>query len=741
MSIDPRYVLMAPLQEQIWDKDLNVPLAAGVVYFWEDDNRTVPKNVYELVGSYSGGYSYVSLGAVLTLSAIGTFVDLSRNNNIPLLYPFTGTPAEDTGIPENYFIEVYSAGGVSSGIFQFSVQGYPYATQSSFPGNSASTSENVLSNPQFVEVSFVPTGTTISTTGTGTITQVAPDWEIITTGTGSFTVTQVPVSSYIITNPSYLLQITNISGYTTPLLLQQTLTNSSRTFANDLVSGTFIAASIDGGLYPLTMNYVPSATSTPELICTGTTPSSGYVQILNTVPVLITPPNTGAAPSATIAIQITIPLASNIQISSVQLCAVSEANETVGYLEESSGRQIDHLFHYYEDSILIQPKASILSGWDFPLNPWQFTSADPTNVATNQYTADQTIVIQQAYVSSGVGNNIATQKAFNYRNGFQVNTITSNNQFGLLQLIDASSCAPYWGYALSSVFKGAYFPVGSLTQPLFKMRILIFPNTPSTLSQTYPVASWTAGMDPSFAAGITAIAPLNDPTYTLESFGGITTFPDYIFNQFDLDSTDASIATVACFGLFVYTTSNMAIGDIICIDSISLVANDFALESPPQTFDQVLRECQFYYEKSYAQGVLPATVTLNNSLIKLQSTISETGTAAAYLFASPFSIDFQVIKRSSSPTITFYSPSSGLSGNVYGVLNYANTGGSFASIGVSSIPISGNWSLLTQSKTCDATPLTVSALGSTSGSSSTNPYSSGMIQLHYTVDARLGLVS
>ena len=43
----PLYYACFPLQEYFVDKDTGFPLAAGQVFFYEDTNRSVLKNIYQ----------------------------------------------------------------------------------------------------------------------------------------------------------------------------------------------------------------------------------------------------------------------------------------------------------------------------------------------------------------------------------------------------------------------------------------------------------------------------------------------------------------------------------------------------------------------------------------------------------------------------------------------------------------------------------------------------------------------
>lgn len=112
------YVYSPPLEQQLWDKDLNVPLAAGVVSFYSDDGHTIPKDVY-IAGAT---VPYTNVGSELTLSSIGTFVYLG-SNFVPFLWPFEGDPSSppDPLVSEPYYIKVVSEDGVE----QFTVDNWP----------------------------------------------------------------------------------------------------------------------------------------------------------------------------------------------------------------------------------------------------------------------------------------------------------------------------------------------------------------------------------------------------------------------------------------------------------------------------------------------------------------------------------------------------------------------------------------------------------------------------------------
>lgn len=126
MAVAPNstYTYMVPLEQQLWDKDLNVPLADGAVSFYKNSDQVTPKNVYIQTGSHMAGYTFVSVGSSLTLSSIGTFVNPNDGTNFtPFLWPFNGDPNSPPSplTADPYFIEVES----STSVTQFTIENWP----------------------------------------------------------------------------------------------------------------------------------------------------------------------------------------------------------------------------------------------------------------------------------------------------------------------------------------------------------------------------------------------------------------------------------------------------------------------------------------------------------------------------------------------------------------------------------------------------------------------------------------
>lgn len=488
------------------------------------------------------------------------------------------------------------------------------------PGDSGSsadrilTSENMLTNPQFADVYFNET-VTYDTAGTYNI---APGWYLELTGIGTTTVTQTAVQGVNnpvgVGNPAYYLTF-NSAGWT-DIKLYQRFSNNGALYASGAVAVAFVASSTTSATQ-LTVSFVPSQGS-PTVIMTNRTIAVGnFVEYKRAEDTEATS-NTDENGNAYVDLVFSLPETGIISLTNLQFVGqesklpstFDHIADAPDYQEISYERMVDHEFNVYRDSILRKPKDSLLVGWNFGLNPWQFRTTAQTNVSANEYTADQTIIIQQDYVKNNINNNIAVGRAsyINQKGGFLVSPVTAHNQFGILQWIDCKTIAPYWSNFVSklSSMVNVYLSTTGATTMKFKLRLIYTKGnaTPSVTSRTYPVLSWDEFDDPVFAASVGEIIPPNDPEYTYDLvIGGFNDFP---FEQISLPQSLGSNTTL---GIMVYTTTNMnqAIGDYVVFGDVSLVPNDFAIASNPKSYDQVLKECQFFYAKTFPQGVVPAS--------------------------------------------------------------------------------------------------------------------------------------
>lgn len=144
-NLDSRFFCTSDLDTYYADQSSGLPLSGGIVTFYSDVNRTVLKPVYQLTG-VPGNYTYAPLNNPCTLSSSGTFQDGMGNNIVPYYYPFTGTPEENTGIQELYYVTVISSGLVP----QFVRQGWPQAAATNPTPEAEAGIDNYIPNGQFL---------------------------------------------------------------------------------------------------------------------------------------------------------------------------------------------------------------------------------------------------------------------------------------------------------------------------------------------------------------------------------------------------------------------------------------------------------------------------------------------------------------------------------------------------------------------------------------------------------------
>lgn len=145
MAINPKYVVAPSLEMYFVNKITGLPLAAGLVKFFKDNNRSVPKVAYTISGS-PPNYTYNPLPVESTLSSIGTFQDAGGNNVLPYYYPY-----DEDGNIELYYIEVYD----SNGILQFTREAWPNAA-SAVPEDQTTDMFNFVPNGQFLAHNNIP---------------------------------------------------------------------------------------------------------------------------------------------------------------------------------------------------------------------------------------------------------------------------------------------------------------------------------------------------------------------------------------------------------------------------------------------------------------------------------------------------------------------------------------------------------------------------------------------------------
>lgn len=553
------------------------------------------------------------------------------------------------------------------------------------PGGSGDTpidttaiaTDNQITNPQFSLISFSSPFAQTSITDPAPI-EVAPGWFLNLTGTGNVTLERVALTSTQ-SNPSnapYALRITLSGTWTgTPYLSQRFNQNGMlwSTFEQPRYVSNSITARIEGAIQNVSAQIYDSMGTVLTTVLSSTPITDTYNEYDDHGLMPLTT-NTDTPPDAWIEYRLFLPTTVDIFITSVQLVTSNSIND-FQYIQDSIERQVDNTFHYYRDSLLRQQKECVLTGWDFGLNPWQAYPVAATNLATFGYTADQTIVIQQAYVASAAGNNISTARgAVTDNYGLKVAAVTATNQFAIIQYIDPATIRAGWGKVFSSLVKiKAQIQNPALTLRM-KMKLIYRTTLPSAVSQTEPIATWAASGEPVFSAGWTEIKAQNNPVYSIVN--GANTL---LFEGFSLPASSAAAMTL---GVVLYTEDSMLSSgtpDNIVFNKVSLVQNDFAIELPSLTFDETLRRCFYYYETSFEPG--GATLTTGPQRSSIVSAVYapmnayfNQGGANMSCVPNGFGLQYKTIKRA-TPALGIFPGSSTVSGNILAFLNASSGNG------------------------------------------------------------------
>lgn len=717
MARDRTYIPAFSLDNVFRDKDTGEPLANGTLEFFIV-NTSTQKNIYKLTAT-SPEYTYVPVTNPITLSLAGTIVDGSGNPFIPYFRPF----ADDSNDAEYYTVVCKSAGGVE----QWTREGVPYIPDLLSPTSGASNYTNEISNPQFVEVLFDTESADHTYSFSGASLEavpLAPDWDLIVTGTGDVTVSRVAPagSTNVPTNPPYLLKIVS-SGAITVMQLRQRFYGSPNLWAGGTISG-FMLGKTNTSATSLTMRYVNSQ-GTSQDIASGTLPVSGaFVSIPGTV-TLTASASPDVAPDAYIDIIIDLPTSIEIELTSIQVVFTGDAVINVPYDQTTQNRQIDHLFNYYKSRLEYKPIPSILTGWDFPLNPAQFGVSGSIGTSGG-YIWDQTIAAR-----GSTGN--VTYARHSQTGGLQFTTAGGNDAFYILQYLSGNQAKKILGTKLScnlNAYKGTvgdavtariYLFRGSSAATIPTLGATIgFLNANGTFTRT--AANWTE--IPRAKNGV-ASATLKVVTNDNDINSGC----DYGFSGWEItDNTE--ISNTDKFAI-VITFAYVNASTVITVDSASCVLGDIPTRPAPQTPDEVLRECQYYYETTYLAGAtIPSAVTGGRLIAPMNGSVSG-GTSSAIVQNSWGGR--WVVKKRATPSVVFYSGTSTTANNlqVSGIGTSTLATAERALSTYFETPTITNKNYYVQSKII-ANMLTVP-------DTSTTVPPAGWLNYHYVADARLGV--
>lgn len=597
--------------------------------------------------------------------------------------------------------------------------------------------ENLMTNPQFFDVNF-QTDVTFQTTST--ITQIAPGWEIEkTAGVTTVTVAQLsfPGDNNVATNASYAISIT--SAGTGTIILRQKFDNTGGLFASGAVTLALTAA-YSGTVVDLHAELVYSAGTAPteifnpvKTLTTTLTEYTGH----SDVPVSANP---DAAADAYTALELSWAAGATVKITSVQLVATSSGStQEISYQQTPLERQVDHEFHYYKSQLIQKPIPSWLVGWDFPLNPVQFNgtgtvAAQAIGANKSFYAWDQTIVFQS--VNSGVSISRSTGGSF-------VMTSTSvspaTGQVGIIQYLDRAHILPLLHDSVS-VNIAAYTSAASAVTASVELYYTEDANLPAMGSNNSIVSSLNSDGSVNSTNGTWVKIPRinNLGTATFKIQPKVTEeFFDYHFNGWDLEGISAT--NTATYFAIVIGTEGISSPTTISFLSVGLCSGEVPTRPAPQTADQVLHECQRYYESSYPAGVAPATASQAGAIFRLQYGV-DTG-AQRRGYSRSFGVEYKTQKRK-TPNFEIYNDNTGASNevspwqNVTGATATRLAGVTFLNVAT---PPSGNWIL----KGSDTKQIFYAVENSVAffGVITADPAPEAFITFHYTADSRLGIVN
>ncbi len=593
------------------DKDTGAPLSGGQVQAWKDSDRIVPKPLYQKVTTGTDPvtgdpvYEYVELPNPLTLSAVGTFQDANGNNIAVYYFPFEGTPTNSTGTVELYYMAVFN----SLGVQQFVREGWPnFNGAGSSTGGGGDGDANMLSNPQFVDISFdQDLGLTYTYTGAGSIDfAIAPDWVLSMThnGVGSIEINRLTFAgnSDVETNPPFALEV-NPGANITSLILRQRLPNNPGIWSsiNADILGYAATHILLGPNSQATVRYAPSV-GAPTVLLTANNVSAEYNSFTNTVQLPVST-NTNDSLVGYVDIQVVLPVSSLTRITSLQVLGLNEQIDGIAYAQVTVNRQIDHLFNYYNSLLQYKPIPSYLIGWDFVLNPGQLGKTFPPTVlgANNKskYTWDQTIIFQE------IDNTIDVNS--HPTGGLIVTALNNPSKFALVQYLTIEDALTILNEriasmvtAFSSLTDGAVGTISMYYSTDANLPDLAAPNSNSlvaTLDDFGKPATFNGNW-----VEVTRDELGNAPAQFTVAQNTNNLFTNYGFSKWAIG---AGRTTANWFAIVVGFATVPVNGNVV-FKSVSANAGDIPTIPAPQSSDAVLSECQAFYEKSFDTPRQPA---------------------------------------------------------------------------------------------------------------------------------------
>lgn len=607
------------------------------------------------------------------------------------------------------------------------------------PTDISSSADNQVTNPQFSILNF--TGSfAITTAGTYNF---APGWYLDAAGTGTVTLSQDTYTGNVYTsnnatNASYGLRIVN-NGFTT-IKLRQRFNNNGALWTG--------AASLGADGPGVAVNFTASSSTFVQLtveleFSDSTTALIGIQPLTNRTnedfPFSVPVPFSTSAVAAAVAytdLAFSFQGSLTVDITSIQLVPQDKFAD-VTYIQTSLERQQDQMFHYYNPQLQYKPIPSYLIGWDFAFNPCQELGKTPASIATgangSAYMADQLIVFQT------VDNKISAV----FDNTGVTFAASGNTSFALVQYLDAPTAVELLNQRLAFQLQGKLSTGASVTGTVklyWTMGVLPTITTPSFDSL---VTSITAGV-PNVVGGWNEVPRIyGNAAFTFTTTNQVLSFSGW-------DATQVASINTASFFAVVITLNTMASTQTLHLNYASLVGGDIPTRPAPKTADEVLRECEYYYEKSLPSGVLATSASAGVSFVNAitvtqQLTAANTALNTTYkCYPTPFGLQFNVVKRV-APNIYIYSPKTGTvdTGYVYAKeVSSANTDKADFTFSSYFTPLDPETSLTTLGlKGVNYFP-TGTGIAPTPEliATGSNTISTGSLSIQFLADARFGVI-
>jgi hypothetical protein len=731
MALDPHYITDGPLEEAFLSKDSGLPLAGGFITFYRDSSRITPKTVYQLTGA-PPNYQYVPLDNPLELNSIGVVQNNGGDNVVIYYYPWL----DDGVTPDLYYIEVTD----SNDVVQFTREAWPNSAAGGGGGGSDSLPvQNQISNPQFTQIlindvpNLTPSTTTYTVSGSELEFELAPDWTLIINGTDDVEVERLSLSGSLQapTNPPYALSIAVGLNITSCHLRQRFYTNSglwTSTASNPLFLSTgMVIKNLINADTNVKMFYQASngaLNTTPleifdqdiEQLSDYTFYTGGSIEVPASDDVL-------DGEDGYVDIYVQLSPASSVAITSVQVVpAVNvETAPVLPYDIASANRAEALLGDYYLPRVTTSNIPSILTAWDFPLNPAQFGTTKTITFGTPAYVWDQTVC------NSTVGNVAVARNSVT--NALQLTPASANASMYMIQYLTgaqakeilynrlSSNISAYLTAAAGVVTVRAYLYSGTAASvvPILPLSLVTLASNGTVSS---PAAGWTeiarSGLDTA-RAEVTADRPTidNDIKFTGWEIVDPTLISD----------TDKFAMVVT----FAWTTA-----PVINVLSISLNKGDLPTRPAAQALSDVLSECQFYYEITKNPGVALTASGAEGSVIAQQYWYNDVTTNNSFGAGRSFGVQYKIQKRT-PPTFTFYS--------TVGTVNNVSRNVSVPNVGiVTDDLVSSRWSKVSAGY-AGVSYRYNSATALTTGGAATALDQEIYISFHYEADCRLGIIA